>query len=331
MVILVGGVMGELKRIGVLTSGGDAPGMNACIRAVVRVACNSGIEVIGIQNGYKGLLEGKVSRVIQPDVSNILTEGGTYLGTARCKEMMEEEGIERAVEQCKKYGIEALVVIGGDGSFQGAQKISRSGINVVGIPGTIDMDIACTEYTIGFDTAVNTAMEAIDKIKDTSSSHQRVSVVEVMGRNAGYIALWAGISSGADEIIIPEGDEVTEDELIDRILSNRRKGKNHNIIINAEGIGNSNALAKNIEAKTGIETRATILGYMQRGGSPTCKDRYNASLMGAMAVNTLAKGEGNCVIALQHGRLVTIPMEEALAMQKDFPKDELALSFKLSI
>ncbi len=306
----------EIKTIGVLTSGGDAPGMNAAIRAVVRSALAKGIKVKGIKRGYYGLLNEEIVDMESKDVSDIIQRGGTILGTARCTEFTTAEGQQKGAEICKKHGIDGIVVIGGDGSYRGAQKLARLGINTVGIPGTIDLDISCTEYTIGFDTAVNTAMEAIDKVKDTSSSHERVSIIEVMGRNAGYIALWCGIANGAEDILLPEKYDFNEQNIINNIIENRKRGKNHHIIVNAEGIGHSTSMARRIEAATGIETRATILGYMQRGGNPTCKDRYYASIMGAYAVDVLLAGKSNRVICYQHGEFVDYDIEEGLSMRK---------------
>ena len=263
----------QIKTIGVLTSGGDAPGMNAAIRAVVRKSLANGLKVVGIKKGYQGLLNEEIVEMDRRSVSDIIQRGGTILGTARCMEFTTPEGQAKGAEICRKHGIDGMVVIGGDGSYRGAQKLSAQGINTVGIPGTIDLDIACTDYTIGFDTAINTAMDAIDKIRDTSSSHERVSIVEVMGRHAGYIALWCSIANGADDILLPEKYDYNEQRIIDNIIDNRKKGKTHHIIVNAEGIGHSTSMARRIEAATGLETRASILGYMQRGGSPTCKDR----------------------------------------------------------
>lgn len=307
----------EIKTIGVLTSGGDAPGMNAAIRAVVRTAIAKGIKVKGIKKGYQGLLNEEIIDMAPKSVSDIIQRGGTILGTARCMEFMTLEGQQEGAEICKKHGIDGMVVIGGDGSYRGAQKLARLGVNTVGVPGTIDLDIACSEYTIGFDTAVNTAMNAIDKVKDTSSSHERCSVIEVMGRNAGYIALWCGVANGAEDILIPEKYDYNEQNIINNIIENRKRGKTHHIIINAEGIGHSTSMARRIEAATGIETRATILGYMQRGGSPTCKDRYYASMMGAYAVDILLQGKSNRVVAFQKGEFVDYDIEEALSMHKD--------------
>ena len=306
----------EIKTIGVLTSGGDAPGMNAAIRAVVRKALVNGKQVKGILKGYSGLLNEEIIDLSANDVSNTIERGGTILFTARCKEFMTEEGQKRGAEICRKHGIDGIVVIGGDGSFRGAQKLANLGINTIGVPGTIDLDISCTEYTIGFDTAVNTAMEAIDKVRDTSTSHERCSIIEVMGRNAGYIALWCGIANGAEDILLPENYDYDEQKIINNIIENRKRGKKHHIIVNAEGVGHSTSMARRIEAATGIETRATILGHMQRGGSPTCKDRVYASMMGAMAADLLCDGKTNRVVGYQHGRFQDFDINEALDMVK---------------
>lgn len=307
--------MSQIKTIGVLTSGGDAPGMNAAVRAVVRTAIARGLKVKGIRRGYKGLLNEDIFDMTSTDVANIIQRGGTILQTARCLEMIQPEGQAKAAEMCKKHGIEGLVVIGGDGSFMGAQKLANLGINTIGVPGTIDLDIACSEYTIGFDTAVNTAMEAIDKVRDTCSSHDRCSVVEVMGRDAGYIALWCGIANGAEEILVTE-KEHDINAILENVKRAKEIGKNHYIIINAEGIGNSQELAKQIEEATGMETRATILGHMQRGGSPTCKDRVYASIMGAKSVELLLEGKSQRVVAYKNGEYVDYDIHDALAMNK---------------
>lgn len=306
----------EIKTIAVLTSGGDAPGMNAAIRAVVRTAIARGLKVKGIKRGYMGLLNEEIIDMEARNVSDIIQRGGTILGTARCLEFKKAEYQKKGAEICRKHGIDGIVVIGGDGSYRGAQALSRLGINTVGLPGTIDLDIACTEYTIGFDTAVNTAMQAIDKVKDTSSSHERCSIIEVMGRNAGYIALWCGIANGAEDILLPEKYDYDEQEIINHIIESRKRGKTHHIIINAEGIGHSTSMAKRIEAATGIETRATILGYMQRGGNPSAIDRYYASIMGAYAVDILVQGKTNRVVGYKHGDFVDFDIEEALQMEK---------------
>lgn len=311
----------QIKRIAVLTSGGDAPGMNAAIRAVVRTAAKSKMEVIGVQKGFHGLIEGDFISLNKNDVSDIIQRGGTFLYTARCDEFRTLEGQKAGAAQLKSAGIDALIVIGGDGSFEGARRLKELGIRVIGIPVTIDNDVACTDYSIGFDTAVNTAMDAIDKIRDTSSSHERVSIVEVMGRGAGYIALWCGIANGAEDILIPEMFDGNMPALIDRISSHvietRAKGKTHHIIINAEGIGHTYEIAKAIQNKTGVGTRATILGYLQRGGSPSAKDRMLASLMGAFAVEELAEGRVDEIIAVHEDKIVGYPITEALNMFKD--------------
>ena len=307
----------KVETIGVLTSGGDAPGMNAAIRAVVRKALSQGLKVKGISQGYKGLLNEEIEDLYPWSVSDIISKGGTILYTARCAEFRTSEGQDQGAEICRKHGIDGLVVIGGDGSFNGARQLAARGINTIGVPGTIDLDIACTDYTIGFDTAVNTAMEAIDKVRDTSTSHERCSIIEVMGRNAGYIALWCGIANGAEDILLPERYDYDEQKLINNIINNRKRGKKHHIIINAEGIGHSTSMARRIEAATGVETRATILGHLQRGGSPTCRDRVYASMMGAYAADLLAQGQSNRVVAFKNGEYVDFDISEALDMQKE--------------
>ena len=320
----------EVKTIGVLTSGGDAPGMNAAIRAVVRQAITKGLNVKGIKRGYAGLLQEEIIDMHAQDVSDIIQRGGTILQTARCIDFTTPEGQQKGAEICKKHGIDGVVVIGGDGSFKGAQKLAEHGINTIGLPGTIDLDIASTEYTIGFDTAVNTAMEAIDKVRDTSTSHERCSIIEVMGRGAGYIALWCGIANGAEDILLPEKYNYDEQMIVNHIIENRKRGKKHHIIINAEGIGHSTSMAKRIEAATGVETRATILGHMQRGGSPTCKDRVYASTMGAKAVDLLLEGKTNRVVGYRHGEFVDFDIDEALAMQKGIPEYQWEICRNLS-
>lgn len=321
----------EVKTIGVLTSGGDAPGMNAAIRAVVREALAKGLKVKGIKRGYAGLLQEEIFDMEAKDVSDIIQRGGTILQTARCLEFVDPEYQKKGAEICKKHGIDGIVVIGGDGSFKGAQKLANLGINTIGLPGTIDLDISCTEYTIGFDTAVNTAMEAIDKVRDTSTSHERCSIIEVMGRGAGYIALWCGIANGAEDVLLPEKYDFDEQKLVNHIIENRKHGKQHHIIINAEGIGHSASMAKRIEAATGMETRATILGHMQRGGSPTCKDRVYASTMGAMAVDLLLEGKTNRVVGYAHGEFVDFDIDEALAMQKGIDEYQFEICKNLSL
>ncbi len=320
----------EIKTIAVLTSGGDAPGMNAAIRAVVRKSLNNGLTVKGIKHGYLGLLNEEIVDMDAKSVSDIIQRGGTILGTARCPEFKEEEVQAKAADICRKHGIDGLVVIGGDGSYRGAQALARHGINTIGLPGTIDLDIACTDYTIGFDTAINTAMEAIDKVRDTSSSHERCSIIEVMGRNAAYIALWCGVACGAEDILLPEKYDFNEQVLVNNIINNRKKGKNHHLIINAEGIGHSTSMARRIEAATGIETRATILGYMQRGGSPSCKDRYYASVMGAYAADILLQGKSMRAVCYKNGQFVDYDIEEALAMEKTIDSYQYEISTLLS-
>jgi len=306
----------KIQTIGVLTSGGDAPGMNAAVRAVVRTAIANGIAVKGIKRGFSGLIDEDIVDLNSRSVADTIQKGGTFLFTARCPEMITSEGQDIAAANCKKHGIDALVVIGGDGSFRGCLALKDRGINVIGIPGTIDLDIACTEYTIGFDTAVNTAMHAIDKIRDTSTSQERCSIIEVMGRHAGYIALWCGLANGAEAVLTTELYNYEEQKLINDIEKKRKSGRKHYIIINAEGIGDSEGMARRIEYATGMPTTATILGYLQRGGSPTCKDRVFASAFGAKAVDILLKGGENRVVAYKNGAFVDFDMDEALSMKK---------------
>lgn len=309
----------QVETIGVLTSGGDAPGMNAAMRAVVREALYKGKKVKGISRGFAGLLNEEIFDMDASSVSDTISDGGTKLQTARCTEFIDPDVQKQAAEICRKHEIDAIVVIGGDGSFRGARQLALHGINTIGIPGTIDLDIACTDYTIGFDTAINTAMEAIDKIRDTSKSHDRCTIIEVMGRHAGYIALWCGLACGAEDILLPEKYNHNEQEIINHVIETRKRGKQHHIIINAEGIGHSASMAKRIEAATGMETRASILGYMQRGGTPTCKDRVYATVMGAMAVDLLCEGKSNRVVAYKNGEFCDFDIDEALAMKKDIP------------
>ncbi len=308
------------KTIGVLTSGGDAPGMNAAVRAVVRAAIKKGMRVIGIKRGYNGLINGDMVEMNMRSVSDIIQRGGTVLYTARCLEFKEEAGVLKAKETCIKTGIDGLVVIGGDGSFRGAADLSRHGIPCVGIPGTIDNDISCTDYTVGYDTAMNTAMEMIDKVRDTSQSHDRCSVVEVMGRRAGYIALNTGIACGATCILVPELEYKIE-EVIEKIKTARKLGKQNFIILVAEGVGGVNEIAKQIEEATGIESRATILGHVQRGGNPTVRDRVAASQLAYRAVELLDGGIGNRVVGFQKDEVVDFDIQEALSMKKEFPID----------
>ncbi|MBO4280834.1 MAG: 6-phosphofructokinase [Lachnospiraceae bacterium] len=319
----------DIKQIAVLTSGGDAPGMNAAIRGVVRTAVVNGLKVKGIRRGYTGLLEEDFLDMDARSTSDIIQRGGTILYTARCAEMMTEEGVQKAAEIIRKNNIDGLVVIGGDGSYRGARELASHGVNVVGVPGTIDLDIACTDYSIGFDTALNTAMECIDRVRDTSASHERCSIIEVMGRKAGHIALWCGIANGAEEILVPERYDYEEQAIIDRIARRKKLGKKLHIIINAEGIGDSNGMAKRIEEATGLETRATIIGYIQRGGSPTCRDRVFASVMGSKAVDILVSGGTNRVVCYREGQFTDMDIFEALEMQKDLDNSLWEISRKL--
>lgn len=322
----------EIRKIGVLTSGGDAPGMNAALRAVVRTALNNNIQVVGIRKGYNGLMNGDIKDLKGKDVSEILSRGGTILHSARALEMLTEEGQQKAANIYKILGLDALVVIGGDGSFNGCKALMKYGVNCIGIPATIDLDIRCSEYTIGFDTAVNTGVEAISKLRDTTGSHERCSVCEVMGRDAGYIALWCAMGGGAEEVLIPEEKELgTSDRVIKQILENRSKGKHHNLIVVAEGIGGSQELAKEIQEITGIQTRATILGHLQRGGTPTALDRIHASRMGYIAVKSIMEGDMNKIVAYNKGEYQTIDIEEALSMQKEFDKEMYDIIKVLSI
>ncbi len=317
------------KTIGILTSGGDSPGMNAAVRAVTRAAISKGMKVIGIERGYNGLINGETRELGARDVSDIIQRGGTILYTARCKEFREEAGVLKAKQRCLDLGLDGIVVIGGDGSFRGAADLSAKGIPCVGLPGTIDNDIQCTDYTIGYDTAMNTVVEMVDKIRDTAQSHDRCSIVEVMGRGAGYIALNTGIAVGAIAVVIPE-KTITTDEIVERIERSRASGKQHYIIVVSEAIGNSEALAKEIQERTGIESRATILGHVQRGGSPTLRDRVAASRMGAYAVDLLEKGIGNRVVGMNRDEVIDVDIQEALSMKKPFPIDLYELSNKIS-
>ena len=320
-----------MKKIAVLTSGGDAPGMNAAVRAVVRAGLYKGMGVYGVYRGYNGLINGDLEEMSLRSVSDIIHRGGTVLYTARSPEFRTEEGVQKAVKTCREHGIEGVVVIGGDGSFRGAQDQSRHGISCIGIPGTIDNDIACCEQTIGYDTAMNTAMELVDKLRDTSQSHDRCSVVEVMGRHAGYIALNVGIAVGATSILVPEIPYDFEKDVMDRIRATAATGKKHFIIVVAEGVGHVTELAEKIEKTSGIESRATILGHVQRGGSPTLRDRLLASRMGYEAVQLLEAGKSNRVVAIQSDRIVDFDIEEALAMKKLLDVDLYRMAHEISI
>ena len=320
-----------MKTIGVLTSGGDAPGMNAAVRAVVRAGCENGFRVMGIRRGYNGLMQGDMFEMNLRSVSNIINRGGTVLYSARSPEFKTEEGLQKALKVAKDVNMEGIVVIGGDGSFRGARDLSLRGVNCVGIPGTIDNDIACSDYTIGYDTAMNTVLEMVDRLRDTSESHDRCSVVEVMGRRAGYIALNAGIACGATSILIPEVEYDFQRDVIDRMKRTQKTGKRHFIILVAEGIGGVEEMAKRIEAETGVETRATVLGHVQRGGHPTVRDRVTASLMGHKAVELLKAGIGNRVLAINKDEIVDYDIFEALNMKKSLNIEEYKIAHEISI
>ncbi len=313
--------MNKVKRIGVLTSGGDAPGMNAAVRAVARTALANGIECIGIRRGWQGLINNDFINLSKESVGHILARGGTILYTARSEDFLSERGRMRAVGTCKMLGLDGIVAIGGDGTFRGALELSRLGIPVVGIPATIDNDIGCTNYTIGFDTACNTAVECIDRLRDTMQSHERCSVVEVMGRNAGFLALYVGISVGATAVLVPEHEVDFQKDVVERIQSSRLAGNTHFMIVVAEGAGSAVEFGKRIHEAIGIEPRVTVLGHIQRGGAPSARDRETATRMGYYAVTALAEGRANCIIATQEGGIVEIPIEEALQMKKTLQMD----------
>lgn len=320
-----------IKRIAVLTSGGDAPGMNAAVRAVTRTALSRGVEVFGVYRGYNGLINGDMFQMNLRSVSDIIHRGGTMLYTARSPEFCTEEGMQKAIQTCSEYGIEGVVVIGGDGSFRGAQDLTRRGMPCIGIPGTIDNDISCCEHTIGYDTALNTSMEMIDKLRDTAQSHDRCSVVEVMGRHAGYLALNVGIAVGATSIIVPEVPFNFEKDIIERMAATSATGKKHFIVIVAEGVGHVIDMASEIEKRTDIETRATILGHVQRGGSPTVRDRVLASEMGYNAVELLLSGKSNRVVTIQRDHVLDYDIEEALQMKKPFDFELYRMAHEISI
>lgn len=307
----------KVKRIGVLTSGGDAPGMNAAVRAVCRTANYMGIDCVGIRRGWNGLINGDILPLDTHSVNGIITRGGTMLYTARSAEFLTEEGQKRAAQTCRFLGMEGVVAIGGDGTFRGCLDLSKQGISVVGVPGTIDNDIACSHYTIGFDTACNTAMEAIDKLRDTMQSHERCSVIEVMGRHAGHLALYVGLACGATAVLVPERPYDFETDVLEKIRKARLAGRTHFMIIVAEGVGSAIELGERIHEATGIDPRVTVLGHVQRGGSPTARDRVTASRMGYLAVQVLAEGRTNRIICSRDGAITDIDMEEGLAMKKD--------------
>lgn len=319
-----------MKRIGVLTSGGDSPGMNAAVRAVVRKGIYEGIEVAGVYHGYQGLIEGKISVLEAGDVGDIIQRGGTALYSARCPEFITDAGQEKAIAQMKKHGLEGLVVIGGDGSYRGAMALTKKGIPAVGVPGTIDNDIPGTDFTIGFDTALNTVIEAIDKIRDTATSHERTFIIEVMGRDAGDLALWAGLAGGAETILIPE-QNFDIDDMIDRLEKGKKRGKKHSIIIVAEGVMSAHDLATLLTEKSNTETRISVLGHIQRGGTPSGRDRVLGSLFGARAVEVLLAGHGGKAVGMVHNKVVDYDMTEAFTAEHDADMSLYELSKELSI
>ena len=314
-----------VKRIGVLTSGGDAPGMNAAVRAVVRTALGQGIECVGIRRGWNGLVFSDFVPLDSDSVSHILAAGGTILYTARSEEFLSPEGRDKAVATCKMLGLDAVVAIGGDGTFRGALELSRMGVTVVGIPATIDNDVGCSNYTIGFDTACNTAVQCIDKLRDTMQSHERCSVVEVMGRHAGYLALYVGLSVGATAVLIPEKKVDFDVDVIERIRQSRLMGNTHFMIVVAEGAGSAVEIGKRIHEEIGLDPRVTVLGHIQRGGSPTARDREMAARMGYRAVMALAEGEDDCIVCTHDGALVTKPIEQALKETKHLQMERYAV------
>ncbi len=323
--------MAELRSIGVLTSGGDAPGMNAAVRAVVRAGIYHGYRMLGIHKGYEGLLHGDIEEMNLRSVGDIIQRGGTVLQTARSAEFNTKAGLEKAMRMADVYEMDALVVIGGDGSYRGARDLADLGMKVVGIPGTIDNDISCTEYTIGYDTAMNTVLDAIDKIRDTSYSHERCSVLEVMGRKAGWIAINCGIAGGAEAVVLPENAFDIDQDIIKPIIDGRNRGKKHYLVIVAEGVGGAVEIAKYIEEKTDIITRATILGHIQRGGTPTLQDRVMGSRMGVFAIEALHAGRYNRIVAVQNGKVVDLDITEALAMKKEMDQELVDISRILAL
>jgi 6-phosphofructokinase 1 len=313
----------SVKRIGVLTSGGDAPGMNPCVRAVVRAALYHGLEVYGIRRGWNGLIHGDIVKLDQKSVSHTINRGGTILYTARSKEFMTEEGQRKAVSTCKFLGLDSIIAIGGDGTFRGARALSKYGINVIGIPATIDNDISCTNYCIGFDTAANTAIECIDKLRDTMQSHERCSVVEVMGRNAGYLAMYVGLAVGATAVLVPETPIDFEHDVIEKIRQARFNGFTHYMIVVAEGAGDASDIAKQIKDTIDLDPRVTVLGHIQRGGVPTGRDRVNATKMGYMAVELLLAGKTNRIVATHEGGLKDVDIDDAFEMKKSIQQIEM--------
>ncbi len=321
-----------IKNVGVLTSGGDAPGMNAAVRSVVRCGIAQGLNMFAIYDGFNGLIKGSIEPISTRGVCDILQRGGTVLSTARCKEFMTEEGQKKGYDVAKEHGLDAIVVIGGDGSFKGARALANLGLPTVAIPGTIDNDIACSEYTIGFDTALNTAMNAVDKVRDTMTSHSRCCLIEVMGRHAGYLALDVAVATGAEAVLIPEREFDFENDIIEPVKKSKKVGKKNHIIIVAEGVDiNVTEMAKIIEKATGVSTRATILGHIQRGGSPSCKDRVMAARMGKKSIELLVEGKSNRVVCFKGGLITDMDINEALAMKKIVSEEELSLAAMLSV
>ena len=324
--------MSTIKKIGILTSGGDAPGMNPAVRAVVRAAAKYGMETYGIRCGYEGLMNGDIQPLTGMDVDDIISRGGTVLESARSLEYNSPAGVQKAAKQCREMGIDALVVVGGDGSFRGALDISKNGgIHVIGLPGTIDNDIGCTEYTIGLDTAINTCVECADRLADTAASHRRCMVMKVMGRGAGYIAMYAGIAAGADVILMPEKEIELDRDVVQPLLRAKAAGKTHFLVVVAEGVPGLNEVAEAVSDKAGMECRIVELGHIQRGGRPTSSERIFASMMGAEAVHLLSKGIYNRVIGLKNGAPVNYSIEEALAMKKSMPEELYRLAEELSL
>ena len=313
----------EVKRIGVLTSGGDAPGMNTCVRAVVRTALHNGIECYGIRRGYNGLITGDILRLDEKNVSHIINRGGTILYTARSTEFMTEEGQKKAASTCKFLGLDGIVAIGGDGTFRGAAKLSSHGVNVVCIPATIDNDICCTNYSIGFDTAANTAIECIDRLRDTMQSHERCSVVEVMGRNAGYLAMYVGLAVGATAVLVPETPIDFEKDVVEKIRQARLNGFTHYMIVVAEGAGSASEIADKIKEHLDLDPRVTVLGHIQRGGTPSGRDRVNATKMGYLAVELLKAGKTNRIVSTQNGKFMDVDIEEGLKLKRNIQSFEM--------
>ncbi|EEU13025.1 MULTISPECIES: 6-phosphofructokinase [Anaerococcus] len=318
-----------MKTIGILTSGGDAPGMNSAIRAAVRTALNNGMRVKGIRNGYDGLMKGDIYEMNVSSVADIIHKGGTILGTARSTEFKNAEGQKRGAQILKDYGIEGLIVIGGDGSFKGAKALSDLGIKTIGIPGTIDNDMGYTDFTIGFFTAIETVTDAIGKLRDTSSSHGRAVVIEVMGRNCGDLALFSGLAGGAESIIVPE-HKFSIDEIVEKVNHGRKRGKLHHLIVLAEGVGNPYTVAKEVEERSGVETKVTVLGHVQRGGSPSSADRLLGSIMGATAAELLNEEKTNIALGYTNGKINQVSIDEAVSMNSDFNEDLYRLANKLS-